>query len=198
MLSTHPCRPGSTLRFLSDATFIIDDQGGNGAARRGSEPLSLPSDQSKTASPRDDRNVSSASVVNKTSFLGLDALAYHRAPSNTLNAVRGCVDAHFEVLMSCLDASNVLLVLNAMVLDSKLMFHSRHVSRLTASLEALCALLFPFDWHHVYVPITPDHPDFLQMLDEEIIMPFMFGLHTDTFERVLKSSSGLSEVFLST
>ena len=93
-------RPGSTLRFLSDATFIIDDQGGNGAARRGSEPLSLPSDQSKTASPRDDRNVSSASVVNKTSFLGLDALAYHRAPSNTLNAVRGCVDAHFKC--SCL------------------------------------------------------------------------------------------------
>ena len=106
------------------------------------------------------------------------------------------MDAHFEVLMSCLDASNVLLVLNAMVLDSKLMFHSRHVSRLTASLEALCALLFPLDWHHVYVPITPDHPDFLQMLDEEIIMPFMFGLHTDTFERVLKSSSGLSEVFI--
>ena len=223
-------RPGSTLRFKSDATFVIEDEDGNVVSRKVSPARSRASSRSNTIAASDKKrsspsayspsgvspasslipstsnpsagpstaaaNHTSDDAAGSTGFLGLDALSYHRAPSNTLDAVRGCVGAHFETLMSCLDASNVLLVLNAMVLDSKLMFHSRHVERLTASLEALCALLFPFDWHHVYVPITPDHPDFLQMLDEEIIMPFIFGLHSDTFERVLKTSSGLSEVFI--
>ena len=34
------------------------------------------------------------------------------------------------------------------------------------------------------------------MLNEDIIMPFMFGLHTDTFQRVLKTSTGMAEVFI--
>ena len=196
-------RPGSILRFESDATFTVEDEAGDVSRKvrsdsRSSQPSRLsPSTFSPLQLPNSSaRSQAKPTMRGRTDFLGLDTLSFRRAPDGTLNALRGCVDAHFETLMSCLDASNVLLVLNAMVLDSKLMFHSRHVHKLTASLEALCALLFPFDWHHVYVPITPDHPDFLQMLDEEIIMPFMFGLHSDTFARVVQTSSGLSEVFI--
>ena len=76
------------------------------------------------------------------------------------------------------------------------MFHSSTIGKLTSCLEALCSLMFPFDWHHVYVPITPDHPDFLSMLNEDIIMPFIFGLHTNTYNRVKETSTGLAEVFV--
>lgn len=168
--------PGSLLRYESDATFVIIGQDG----------------QAITSPTRSTRRLSLERSKNNE-FLALDTLHINRAPDGTLPA---SVDSDFETLVSCLDFSNILLILNAIVLDSKLMFHSKDIGKLTSCLEALCALMLPFDWHHVYVPITPDHPDFLQMLNEDIIMPFMFGLHTDTYQKVSKTSTGLAEVFI--
>ena len=42
-----------------------------------------------------------------------------------------------------------------MLMEQRIMLQSVDRHRLTASAEALQALLFPFSWQHVYIPLLP-------------------------------------------
>ena len=61
----------------------------------------------------------------------------------------------YNTLFSCLDASNIALLLNYMCLEERILFISEHKGVLTACTEALCQLLFPFCWQHIYIPLLP-------------------------------------------
>lgn len=56
-----------------------------------------------------------------------------------------------------------------------MLLHTTHYGRLTPVCEALQALLFPFYWQHVYVPLLP--LQFLEYLQAPV--PFIMGVHTD-------------------
>ena len=60
-------------------------------------------------------------------------------------------------------------------MEQRVLLHTTHYGRLTPVCEALQALLFPFYWQHVYVPLLP--LQFLEYLQAPV--PFIMGVHTD-------------------
>ena len=40
-------------------------------------------------------------------------------------------------------------------MEQRVLFHSEKLERITAVVEALTSLLFPFVWPHVFVPLVP-------------------------------------------
>jgi len=65
------------------------------------------------------------------------------------------VSIPFNVLFECLDLNNVLFVWYALTLEHKVLLVSSQNSLLTLCAEILCALLFPLEWPHLYIPILP-------------------------------------------
>jgi len=64
-----------------------------------------------------------------------------------------------------------------LLLECKIFVISRQKALLTAVIEALQSLLFPFIWNYILIPILP------MALQEytETIFPFIIGLNEDTF-----------------
>ncbi|TMW58686.1 hypothetical protein Poli38472_010245 [Pythium oligandrum] len=103
-------------------------------------------------------------------FHGQDFFRYHVHRGNVAHLDDYC----FQVLFQCLSVENVVYVLNAMLLEQRILIHSNHAGLLTPVCEALCALLFPFTWEHVYVPFLPLH--LIEYLQAPV--PYIMGLHT--------------------
>jgi hypothetical protein len=59
--------------------------------------------------------------------------------------------------------------------ERKILFISSHFSLLTLAAESFLSLLFPFDWHHAYIPILPSAMfDYLAAP-----CPFIIGIQKD-------------------
>lgn len=59
--------------------------------------------------------------------------------------------------------------------EAKMVFVSSNVALLARALELLVALLFPFEWPHIYVPLLP-----LNLLDFfDAPLPYVLGVHSD-------------------
>lgn len=69
---------------------------------------------------------------------------------------------------------NVLILLCAVMTENKILFHSKSYSHLTDSCKALVALMYPFRYTHVYIPILP------APLSEVLSTPtpFIMGIHS--------------------
>jgi len=66
-------------------------------------------------------------------------------------------------------------VFEGVLKEEKIIFKSRQKSLLSIACETLCALLYPFQWHHVYIPVLPlSLLDFLQSPT-----PYIVGVDTD-------------------
>jgi hypothetical protein len=50
---------------------------------------------------------------------------------------------------------NVETLIEALMLEKRILIMSTQLSALTIVAETLTSLLFPFDWHHVYIPLLP-------------------------------------------
>lgn len=59
----------------------------------------------------------------------------------------------------------------------QILFHSSQLSLLTAAAEVSCALMYPLQWPHVYIPVLPR--GLVQVLQAP--MPFIIGLPTDRY-----------------
>ena len=59
------------------------------------------------------------------------------------------------LLFQQLGIRNVLWLVMAALTEQKILFHSESFSRLTDSCTALTALLYPFKYSHVFIPIIP-------------------------------------------
>ena len=64
-------------------------------------------------------------------------------------------DAMFRILFSCLSPDMVVILLENVLLERRIMIHSRHPQRLTAVATAITCLLYPFEWSHVFIPVLP-------------------------------------------
>ncbi|RHY97381.1 hypothetical protein DYB35_006320 [Aphanomyces astaci] len=83
-------------------------------------------------------------------------------------------DMCFQLLFQHLSVKNIMLVLNCMLLEQRILIHSSHHGLLTPVCEALCALLYPFVWEHVYIPMLP-----MKLIDYlQAPVPFFMGVHT--------------------
>ncbi len=62
----------------------------------------------------------------------------------------------------------------AALTEQKILFHSQSFARLTDSCTALAALLYPFRYSHVFIPILPT--SLIEVLSTPT--PFIMGVHS--------------------
>ncbi|KAF2344142.1 DENN domain, partial [Trinorchestia longiramus] len=76
-------------------------------------------------------------------------------------------------LFSVLSPECVVQLLSCMLLENQVLLVSADYYRLMLVAECMCALVLPFTWHHIYVPILP--AALSHFLDAPV--PFIMGLH---------------------
>ncbi|XP_052301877.1 DENN domain and WD repeat-containing protein SCD1 isoform X1 [Populus trichocarpa] len=84
------------------------------------------------------------------------------------------VDISFQPLVQCLDVDNLLKLFTAVLLERRILLRSNKYSLLTIASEAICHLIYPFRWQHVYIPLL-----FFSGVDYiDAPTPYMMGLHS--------------------
>jgi len=79
---------------------------------------------------------------------------------------------NFFKLLSYLDAFTIAIVYVSMLLERRFIFISSKVGVLGDCVQAFSALLYPFEWQHVFIPILP--PSMLDIVCAP--MPFILGV----------------------
>ncbi|XP_010789793.1 DENN domain-containing protein 5A isoform X2 [Notothenia coriiceps] len=74
-----------------------------------------------------------------------------------------------------LGVENVLQLFTCALLEMQILLYSQHYQRLMTVAESITALMFPFQWQHVYVPILP--ASLLHFLDAPV--PYLMGLQSN-------------------
>lgn len=69
---------------------------------------------------------------------------------------------------------NVLVLFCAIMTEQKILFQSRSYSRLTDACRALTAIMYPFKYNHVYIPLLP--AALVEILSTPT--PFIMGVHS--------------------
>ncbi|XP_023000668.1 DENN domain and WD repeat-containing protein SCD1 [Cucurbita maxima] len=83
-------------------------------------------------------------------------------------------DISFQPLMQCLDLENLIKLFTAVLLERRILLRSNKYSLLTLVSEAICHLIYPFRWQHVYIPLL-----FFSGVDYiDAPTPYMMGLHS--------------------
>uniref|UniRef100_A0A2P2KS99 DENN domain and WD repeat-containing protein SCD1 n=1 Tax=Rhizophora mucronata TaxID=61149 RepID=A0A2P2KS99_RHIMU len=84
-------------------------------------------------------------------------------------------DISFQPLVQCLDVDNLIKLFTAVLLERRILLRSNKYSLLTLVSEAICHLIYPFRWQHVYIPLL-----FFSGVDYiDAPTPYMMGLHSD-------------------
>lgn len=83
-------------------------------------------------------------------------------------------DISFQPLVQCLDIDNLIKLFTAVLLERRTLLRANKYSLLTLVSEAMCHLIFPFRWQHVYIPLI-----FFSGVDYiDAPTPYMMGLHS--------------------
>jgi hypothetical protein len=86
------------------------------------------------------------------------------------------------MLLRSLSPSKILSVFGALVRERRILVVSNDLHRLSASIFALLALLRPFAWQHIFIPILSNN--LLSYCCAP--MPFLIGIHASLYDQVLK------------
>ncbi|XP_061877157.1 DENN domain-containing protein 5A-like isoform X1 [Entelurus aequoreus] len=84
-------------------------------------------------------------------------------------------DFAIKEVINLLGVENVLQLFTCALLEMQILLYSQHYQRLMTVAESITALMFPFQWQHVYVPILP--ASLLHFLDAPV--PYLMGLHSN-------------------
>ncbi|KDO41981.1 hypothetical protein CISIN_1g0010392mg, partial [Citrus sinensis] len=83
-------------------------------------------------------------------------------------------DISFQPLVQLLDVDNLITLFTAVLLERRILLRSNKYSLLTLVSEAICHLIYPFRWQHVYIPLL-----FFSGVDYiDAPTPYMMGLHS--------------------
>ncbi|XP_072978295.1 DENN domain and WD repeat-containing protein SCD1 [Typha angustifolia] len=84
------------------------------------------------------------------------------------------VDISFQPLVQCLDVDNLIQLFTAVLVERRILLRSNKYTLLTLVSEAICHLIYPFRWQHVYIPLI-----FFSGVDYiDAPTPYMMGLHS--------------------
>ncbi|KAM6115347.1 DENN domain-containing protein 5A isoform 3-T3 [Pterocles gutturalis] len=84
-------------------------------------------------------------------------------------------DFPVQEVFELLGVENVVQLFTCALLEFQILLYSQHYQRLMTVAETITALMFPFQWQHVYVPILP--ASLLHFLDAPV--PYLMGLHSN-------------------
>lgn len=93
------------------------------------------------------------------------------------NEVPGSRSIDLYPLFRCLSIENVVLLWEAAVLESRIIFVSKHPSMLSSAAAALKSLIFPFKWQGIYIPILPRR--LVACLEGKLLTPAVYAAMTD-------------------
>ncbi|CEO95270.1 UDENN domain-containing protein [Plasmodiophora brassicae] len=79
-----------------------------------------------------------------------------------------------NLMLSCLDAQNVIVLLAAVLLEQRVILASSSQNALVAVCSSLASLMYPFLWRHAYVPVVTRYTLSLVDLD----CPYLIGIHS--------------------
>lgn len=80
----------------------------------------------------------------------------------------------YQPLLEALSPANLTAIFAAVVLERRVLLRASQYRLLTHTAEALCCLLWPFKFQHVYIPIMPySLVDYL-----EAPTPYLMGIHS--------------------
>eukprot|EP01104_Vermistella_antarctica_P000352 TRINITY_DN1043_c1_g1_i1.p1 TRINITY_DN1043_c1_g1~~TRINITY_DN1043_c1_g1_i1.p1 ORF type:complete len:956 (+),score=166.81 TRINITY_DN1043_c1_g1_i1:479-3346(+) len=93
-------------------------------------------------------------VLTVPSFRGNNAMEEWRftRPDDSDNQLEY---VEFEPLLKALDPIRIVAVFAALLAERRIIFSSAKLSKLTSCVQACVALLYPFTWQHIYVPVLP-------------------------------------------
>ena len=74
-----------------------------------------------------------------------------RPPPNDLPVA----ELDFELLFNTLSIDNILILFDLVLQERQVLFISKHPALLAQIAEIVTSLMFPFKWHHIYIPILP-------------------------------------------
>lgn len=91
---------------------------------------------------------------------------------------------NYETVFRCLGPPEFVQLFTLMLLEKKIILHSKYVSVLNQVAEATRSLMFPLNWQNIYIPVCPNN------LAHFLAAPrsFVIGLHTDAFDLVQLSA----------
>ncbi|XP_078048630.1 DENN domain containing pinstripe isoform X2 [Augochlora pura] len=95
------------------------------------------------------------------------------------------LDYPLKDVFTWLGADCVIQLFTCVLLENQVLLRSSDFHKLMVVSECITALLFPFSWQHVYVPILP--ASLHHFLDAPV--PFIMGLHIQNEGGVLKIAS---------
>ncbi|XP_072746333.1 DENN domain-containing protein 5B isoform X2 [Anoplolepis gracilipes] len=95
------------------------------------------------------------------------------------------LDYPLKDVFTWLGADCLIQLFTCVLLENQVLLRSVDFHKLMAVAECITALLFPFSWQHVYVPILP--ASLYHFLDAPV--PFIMGLHAQSEGGVLKIAS---------
>lgn len=168
------------LTFLEDLAFQLDPDPEPGAIIR--VPLPNASKVLGT-SP-------SATLQNRGTSLYNDDWMQLPVPADCGNGKRNCGIGLARLLWN-VPVPGMLTLIAAMLLERRVVMTSRSRDTLTASVQAAAAMLYPFQYHHIFLPLLPKMlSDYLQAP-----MPFLVGL-PDQMLGILRGMQGMEEVTL--
>ncbi|RUS72247.1 hypothetical protein EGW08_019988 [Elysia chlorotica] len=99
-------------------------------------------------------------------------------------------DVNYESPLFYLGTDRLVKVFSSMLMERRIILCSSNLSILTQTVHALSALLYPFHWQHVYVPLLP-----LEMLDVVCApMPYILGVLSAFLPQVLQMDT--EQVFI--
>lgn len=87
---------------------------------------------------------------------------------------------------------NVLVLFCAIMTEHKILFHSKSYTRLTEGCRALTALMYPFRYTHVYIPLLP--AALVEVLSTPT--PFIMGVHSSLKAEVAELVSAVTTIVI--
>jgi hypothetical protein len=85
-----------------------------------------------------------------------------------------------RVLFDCLGVHAVTTCFEWILCERKILFTSSQRTLLTLACDAVCSLLYPFQWNFVFIPILP--VSLFEFL--EAPTPFVVGIQQDQFHLI--------------
>ncbi|ESO95421.1 hypothetical protein LOTGIDRAFT_116963, partial [Lottia gigantea] len=90
-------------------------------------------------------------------------------------------NVNYDCLLVYLGTDRLIKVFSALLLERRVILYSKSLSVLTQVIHAVVALLYPFHWQHIYIPILPS-----SMLDVCCApTPYLIGILTSHLNTVL-------------
>lgn len=99
---------------------------------------------------------------------------------------------NFSVLLETLDPFSIASIMVSLLLERRVIFISSKLSILSNCVQAAAALLYPFVWQHVFIPVLP-----LAMIQFVCApVPFLVGILASHVPELQAQSDAMEEVIL--